>query len=158
MSPVATLTSGPVLLDASFVLGLLDSEPSAQRFADVLPRSVITAVNFGEVVYKVRQLAGIDAEEIAEDLGAAGLVIEPTTFEDAVLFGRLKEFDAAAKAQRSTKARSKSLSLADICCLAYAWRTEVPVLTGDRHWLSIVAAGLPVEVIDYRDPDAELTG
>lgn len=157
MSPAATLTPGPVLLDASFVLALLDAEPAAQRFAGVLPRSVITAVNFGEVVYKVRELAGIEAEEIAGDLTAAGLVIEPTTVDDAVLFGQLKRFDLLARAARRAKSRARSLSLADIVCLAYGWRTGMPVLTGDRHWLSVAAAGLPVEVIDYRDPDAELT-
>ena len=143
---------GPVLVDASFVLAVLDGDEMAGRFADVMTRAVITAVNLGEVLYKDESVAGLPPAEVAPGLRATGLVTLPVTEAVAVRFTDLRALDA--KVRRRRKGRARSLSLADLCCLGHAWEHGLPVLTGDKHWLAVVEAGLPVPVVDFRDPDA----
>ncbi|MGC8511948.1 MAG: hypothetical protein ACP5P1_02770 [Acidimicrobiales bacterium] len=46
----------------------------------------------------------------------------------------------------------KSLSLGDMCCLAHALEHDLPVLTGDQHWLTLGAHGLTLRIFDLRDP------
>lgn len=152
------LPDGPLLVDASFVLALLDADSDAVRFADVLSRSVITAVNLGEVLYKVESVAGLPPDEVATGLLAAGLHVDPVDTADALRFAELKRLDVtlrtAARGRGSgDRGKKRSLSLADLCCLAHAAQHEMPVLTGDRHWLVVADAGLSVHVIDFRDPD-----
>ncbi|MFB9906358.1 PIN domain-containing protein [Allokutzneria oryzae] len=143
-----SLPEGPVLLDASFVLALLDGTPQAQPYADVLPSSVITSVNLGEVLYCLASLAGIDPEEATAEIQAMGIAVAPLEAEHALRFAELKRIDAGIRRDRGR--RHGRLSLGDLCCLAFAWEEGVPVLTGDRHWTTVAEAGMPVEVIDFR--------
>ncbi|GGM58321.1 hypothetical protein GCM10012275_31920 [Longimycelium tulufanense] len=145
------LPSGPILLDASFVLALLDGDDRAARFDDVLSHAVITAVNLGEVLHTLAELAGLDPHRAAADLDATGLQAQPVLPTDAEHFVELKRLDATARRAAGPQAAG-TLSLGDICCLAHAWTEQLPVLTGDKHWLALAEAGLPVPVLDFRDP------
>ena len=161
--PIAPL-AGPVVLDASAVLTFLAREPGweyvDERFEDVL----ISAVNLGEVLYKVAE-EGSDPQETAEDLISYGLRVMPVTAEHAARLPALREVDRAARmpadrsgpgqtatrpgSRSSRRSERRTLSLADMCCLALAWESSTPVVTGDRHWLTL---DLPFPVVDYRDP------
>ncbi len=46
----------------------------------------------------------------------------------------------------------KSLSPGDMCCLSHALERDLPVLTGDQHWLTLGAHGLTLRIFDFRDP------
>lgn len=142
-----------MLVDASFLLAVADQDRSATRFASLLGRSVTTSVNFGEVLYKLDQKAGMPAARTESVFRGLGVTVEPVGIETARLFADLKHIDAAARAAQSAAGASsiKTLSLADMCCLGYALATNMPVLTGDKHWLSLSSSGLTLSVFDYRD-------
>ncbi|MCP2258075.1 PIN domain nuclease, a component of toxin-antitoxin system (PIN domain) [Streptoalloteichus tenebrarius] len=146
------LPRGPVLVDASFVLALLDDDRDAGRFADVLSRAAITAINYGEVLHTLHDLAGLSPEQVEFDLAATGLTVHPVDGADALRFPELRRLDAKARRAAGVGAAG-GLSLGDVCCLARAWSTGLPVLTGDKHWLAVAAAGLPVPVFDFRAAD-----
>ena len=38
----------------------------------------------------------------------------------------------------------------------HALERDLPVLTGDKHWLSLSVHGLEVSVFDFRDPSLTL--
>lgn len=136
------------LLDASAVLGWLNDDPGADLVDAALPDGLISSVNFTEVLYLVASM-GSPPAEVAADLAQLGLVVLPFTAAHAARVPELKAIDREAQAgQRAAgRRRPKSLSLGDLCCLATALDGGWPVLTGDRHWLTLP---LPVPVIDYR--------
>lgn len=100
--------SNKIVLDASALLCLLNDEPGADRVATVLTRSVVGAVNFGEVVSKLRE-RGISLDEIREALGGLHLDVRPLTTSQATTIGDLRPVT-----------RSLGLSFADRACLALA--------------------------------------
>ena len=57
-----------VVLDASGLLGLLNSEPGAATVNDMLPQAVMSAVNLSEVISKLAG-EGIPRSDIEETLG-----------------------------------------------------------------------------------------
>jgi ribonuclease VapC len=138
------------LLDASAVLGWLDDDPGADVVDAALPDALISSVNFTEVLYLVAAM-GSRPEEIAADLSQLGLVVLPFTAAHAARVPELKALDRTAQEEQRAagRRRPKSLSLGDRCCLATALDGGWPVITGDRHWLTIP---LGVPVIDYRGP------
>lgn len=84
--------------------------------------------------------------------------IDDLTQSMVMRFAALKAIDdLAAVAQEEAGAHTiKTLSFADLCCLAYALERDLPVLTGDKHWLSLSVHGLAVSVFDFRDPSLTL--
>jgi ribonuclease VapC len=152
---VPQLPAGRVVVDASYLLALADQDADAARFMEIRSRAVITAVNFGEVLYKLAQ-AGRPAAETEQIFLGLGITLDEVALTDVRHFPDLKGIDAASRSAQhaaSTSAGSvKSLSLADMTCLGYALHRSLPVLTGDRHWLSLAAHGLTVAVYDFRDP------
>jgi PIN domain nuclease of toxin-antitoxin system len=70
----------------------------------------------------------------------------------AMQLPELKRIDATSRATQEAistpPAEIKTLSLADMCCLAV--ERGLPVLTGDKHWLTLT---LPIRVFDFRDED-----
>ena len=143
----------PAVLDASAVLTWLAAEPGEDFIDPLLDGGLISAVNLGEVLYKVAE-HGSDPGRTAADLVGYGLRSVPFTAAHAALLPALREADRLARgngppARRRTARRS--LSLADMCCLALAWEAGAPAVTGDRHWLAL---DLPVAVVDFRDPTA----
>lgn len=119
------------VLDASALLAMLQDEPGGEMVEVVLENSVISAVNWSEVVQKARS-RGVDTEGFRPEVEALGLTIVPFTSEDG---------DTAARLWDHT--RAAGLSLGDRACLALARRLGIPALTTDRAWSKVP---LPVEV------------
>ena len=152
-APPPPLPDGPVVLDASFVIALLDREAAAQRYATVLRRAVITSVTLGEVLSKLHTATGVDPGQVEDGLLALGVTLVDLPVAAARHFPALRTIDAARRAeQKATGEKAATLSLADLAVLAYALTTELPVLTGDRHWTTLEPHGLTVDVHPFRDP------
>ncbi len=123
-----------VVLDASAMLAYLQDEPSNEVVDGVLAESVMSSVNWAEVVQK-SIAAGVEIEGMLDDLLALGLRVEPFTTEDGELTGRLWE-----------QTRQAGLSLGDRACLSLGLSLGVPVLTSDRVWASL-SLSLNIQVI-----------
>lgn len=151
---LSQLPAGRIVVDASFLLALADQDSDAARFMDVRTRAWITAVNFGEVLYKLGQ-AGRPAVQAEQIFVGLGITVDEVSLADVRPFPDLKTIDSASRAAQTAVGLSpdkiKSLSLADMTCLGYALHRGLPVLTGDQHWLSLAAYGLTVSVYDFRD-------
>lgn len=148
------LGEGPLLVDASFVLGVLLNEQQAVRFTDALARASIVDVNLGEVFYKLAEKAPTPPERIGNALLAKGLTVISAGPSGAAQFPKLKKADFAyreqCRKQGWPESDIKSLSLADIVCLGTALARSLMVLTGDKHWKTL---NLDLTIEDYRDPD-----
>jgi PIN domain nuclease of toxin-antitoxin system len=114
-----------VVLDASALLAYLRDEPGGDRVDGVLAESVMSSVNWAEVVQK-SITAGIEVDGMLDDLQSLGLTVEPFTTEDGEMAGRLWE-----------QTRQYRLSLGDRACLSLGLRLGVTVLTCDRAWASL---------------------
>jgi ribonuclease VapC len=108
-----------VVLDASALLAYLQDEPGCDAIEALLAESVISSVNWAEVVQK-SIVAGVSVDGMRDDLEALGLTISPFTPEEAEIAGRLWQ-----------QIRQYGLSLGDRACLSLGLRHEVPVLTTD---------------------------
>lgn len=123
------------LLDASALLAALFSEPGADRVAELLEKSAISAVNFSEVV--VRQMRmGAKAERAVANVQNLNL---PVIAWDEEL--------AAAAADLSPLAYTHHLSLGDRACLATARQRGWTAVTADTMWSELPPLGFRVEVI-----------
>ena len=114
-----------VVLDASALLAYLQDEPGDKAVEAVLAESVMSSVNWAEVVQK-SVAAGVVVDGMREDLEALGLTIAPFSPEDAEVAGRLW-----------LQTRQAGLSLGDRACLSLGIRLNVPVLTCDRIWTTL---------------------
>ncbi len=108
------------VVDASVVLAWLQDERGADEAEPLLMEGLIGAVNWSEVLQKVRH-HGASAGVVARLLASFGLTVVDVTQADAVI---------AADLWR----RGTSLSLADRLCLALGMRTGLPVATADAAW------------------------
>ncbi|GGE24322.1 hypothetical protein GCM10011390_49670 [Aureimonas endophytica] len=109
-------------LDASALLCLLQAEHGHKQVDAALDASVISSVNFSEVVAKLRDL-GASAEMVQAMLDPLHLAIVDFTSAQARIAGNLRP---------ATK--SKGLSFGDLACLATAIDLECAVLTANRPW------------------------
>ena len=123
-----------VVLDASALLAYLQDEPGGERVRAVIPRSVMSTVNWAEVIGKARD-DGVDTRGLREDLASLGLALEPFSAEQAEISGQIKE-----------RTRRSGLSLGDRACLALGSERGETVYTADRAWLRL-ALGVDVEAI-----------
>lgn len=143
--------SGPVVLDASFVIALLQRHSGATALAHVLPRGVLTTVTAGEIFYKIASTGGAEPERIEAVLRAQGVRIVDLPLAVAHHFPRLRHVDAARRTeQKARREKAAALSLADLCVLGFATALNIPVLTGDRHWTTLASHGLAVPVHLYQ--------
>lgn len=144
----------PLLVDASFVLGVLFREPLAVRFTEALERASIVDVNLGEVFCKVAEKVQVAPKDVGAALQAKGLKVVSVRPSGAAMVPLLKKLDRELRERHRQQgwppSDIKSLSLADVACLATALDRELVVLTGDKHWTTL---GLAARVEDYRDPD-----
>ena len=122
-------------MDASALLAWLREEPGADVVAERIAGSHVSAVTLSEVLQK-SLASGADAEGLADDLLAVGLLVADFGAQHASI---------AAELWAST--RLLGLGVADRACLATAVVLEVPVLTADRAWAGIEREGLFVELI-----------
>jgi PIN domain nuclease of toxin-antitoxin system len=123
-----------VVLDASALLALLNSEPGNETVAEYIPASAISSVNFSEVVAKLND-AGMPEEAVRSALGDIELDVRPFDTELAYQAGILR-----------TQTKKLGLSFGDRACLALGRQLQVPVLTTDRNWRSL-EVGVEIRVI-----------
>ena len=123
-----------VVLDASALLAYLQDEPGGEHVRAVLPRAVMSTVNWTEVIGKARE-EGVDTQGLREDLESLGLAFEPFSVVQAEIAGRLRE-----------RTRRHGLSLGDRACLALGSDRGVPVCTADRAWKKL-RLGVEIETI-----------
>jgi ribonuclease VapC len=123
------------VLDASALLVLLKGETGSERVIEALmDGAAISAVNFSEVVAKLRE-GGMLEEAIHESLDSLELDIVEFDTEFAYQAGLLRPLT-----------KSAGLSLGDRACLALAQNLNLPALTADRAWDGL-SLGIRVQVI-----------
>jgi PIN domain nuclease of toxin-antitoxin system len=128
------LSGAAVVLDSSALLALAHGEPGAGRVAPLVELSVISAVNWAEVV-ESRIRRGRAAQSVRAAATQAGIEIVPLDARQAEIAAELRE-----------PTRRHGLSLADRCCLALALGLRAPALTTDRAWAKL-DVGVEIELI-----------
>ena len=123
------------VLDASAILAFLHREPGSELVEAAVPVSVISSVNWAEVLQKIIARGGREPQEVVEELEYLGLEVIPFTPEDAM-----------GSALLWSSGRKRGLSLADRACLSVAQRLELSALTGDRRWADL-GLGIKVQLI-----------
>jgi ribonuclease VapC len=113
------------VLDSSAVLAFVNGEPGAEIVARLIGDSLISTVNFAEVVTKLVERSG-SLELAREALAIVDL--------DLIDFDRDLAENAGGLIART---KLKGLSLGDRACLALAVRERLPAVTGDRGWESL---------------------
>lgn len=128
-----------MLLDSSAVLAYLNQEPGWEIVEDAILHSeaCMSTVNASEVLSKLNDW-GMAAPLAKQTLHKLPLRILPFTVEQA---------QESAAIRTATKLHG--LSLGDRACLAVALTEKLPVLTGDRIWLTL-AESLSVKVLTFR--------
>ncbi|HKR90107.1 MAG TPA: type II toxin-antitoxin system VapC family toxin [Phenylobacterium sp.] len=113
------------VLDASAVLAMVRNEPGGEHVREVLPRAVISAVNYAEIVTKLidHGVSDSTAAEVVGDLDLEVVMLDAETAMEACLL------------REST--RRWGLSLGDRACLALARARGLPAVTADRSWASV---------------------
>lgn len=114
-----------VILDASALLALVNQESGQELVAEVLSRSLVSAVNLSEVVAKLMDQA-IPEDNIREILAALDLSVVPFDEEQGIVAGQLRSLT-----------KKYGLSLGDRACLALGLQTQHPVMTADRDWAKL---------------------
>jgi ribonuclease VapC len=122
------------VLDASALIALLWEEPGAEAVEPLLSRSVVSAVNWTEVLQRYRA-HGVETAGKRESVEALGISVEDFSAEDA---------ETVAELWQPT--RRVGLSLADRACLALARRLGLAAYTADRDWRK-VDVGIEVVLI-----------
>lgn len=126
-----------VILDASAILALLNSEPGADEVQAVVASSAVSAVNLAEITGKLADYGMTDSTiEKALRIGFDTLEFGPA------------EVSVMPQLRRDTVRHG--LSLGDRCCLATALAQRRRVLTADRAWANLRIQGLKVGVIGER--------
>ena len=125
-----------IVLDASALLAYLNDETGADKVDQVISNSLISTVNWSEVLQKSLS-RGIGIEGLREDVEALGLIIEGFPLADSVCAAELWQIT-----------RMYGLSLGDRACLAFAIRRQIPILTADKAWLNVASIlKLDIQVI-----------
>ena len=119
------------VLDASALLAFLQQEPGAEFVGEVLGHSLMSAVNWAEVLQRHRS-RGIPSATLLSELMAFGFEVI-----------NFSAHDAAVAADLLPATRSLGLSLGDRACLALGITLGFTVLTADRAWKELT---LPVKV------------
>ena len=124
-----------IVLDASALLAMINSEPGAEMVYGVLVDATMSAVNYSEVVAKLVDKGQDDGEAIGM-LDALPITVRPVDVAQARRAGLLRG-----------RTRARGLSLGDRICLALAIELELPALTADREWAGL---DLGIEIVVIR--------
>ena len=127
------------VLDASALLALLNNEPGARRVNDILPESVIGAVNVCETAGKLAS-SGMSVEDARTSIELINLEVIPFDTELAYRTGGLL-----------VETKKFGLSLGDRACLALGLALNNTVVTADQLW-SKLKIGVVIEVIRENAP------
>jgi ribonuclease VapC len=119
------------VLDASAVLAAYFDEPGADAVFDIVAGSLVSSVNYSEVLSKALDRGDVFDVALRKLLTMGFIVVA----HDERLARRTGELRLLT--------RSLGLSIADRACLALAERERLPALTADRAW---IALDLPVEI------------
>lgn len=111
-----------LVLDASALLALLNSEPGSRIVEESLSSAAVSAFNLSEVVSKLSE-RGMPEAEVRTALEGLGLDVRP--FDTAMAY-------SAGTLRPAT--RGLGLSLGDRACLALGLSLSAAVLTTDRSW------------------------
>jgi ribonuclease VapC len=122
------------VLDASAVLALLNREPGEDRVGPLLADSVISAVNYCEVLGRLIN-AGMSEDAARESVELLGL--EVVGFDAGLAH-------LAATVRRTTK--QLGLSLGDWSCLALGLAHHHTVVTAESTWGKL-PFGVKIDVI-----------
>jgi ribonuclease VapC len=124
-----------IVLDASVVIAMLKQEPGSVDVEPYLAGSMVSSVNFAEVVsyfaYK-----GLTATQIDDMLQPLPMIIVPADEKMARLAGVLRNETAHA-----------GLSLGDRFCLALALTQGKAAWTTDKQWASIAIPKLEIKLL-----------
>ena len=124
-----------VVLDASALLALLNSEPGAEKLSvRLLANAVVSTVNLAEVQSRLVR-AGIDPADAWQATTTPVAEIAAFTAEQAKIAGSL-----------TALTRALGLSLSDRSCLALAIQLGAPVYTADRSWKNL-RLGISIHLI-----------
>lgn len=124
------------VLDASALLAVLREEPGGDLVAPIISTSIMTAINFAEVVGTLIY-RGATAKQADAMLLPFDLEVVPSDKALAISAGHLRRVTARA-----------GLSLGDRFCLALAIREGLEAWTADRRWADVAdAAGAKVRLI-----------
>jgi len=124
-----------IVLDASAILAVINSEPGAERLtADLLARAVGSAVNLAEVQTKLVS-RGWSSEQAWEDGTSPVREVLPFDEEQAKVAGDLV-----------TQTRHLGLSLGDRACLTLGIALDVPVYTAEKAWKKL-KVGVKIHLI-----------
>lgn len=156
MATKPSLPAGKILVDASLLVGIIDSDRDACLFIPILSRCVVTSINFGEMLYKLEQLLDADPQKVESAFVGLGLQIDSFGLSAARNFNGLKKIDELSRSTQLAAGVAqhmvKSLSLADLVCLSYGLDAKLPILTGDKHWCTLSQYGYGGVVFDFRSP------
>jgi ribonuclease VapC len=113
------------VMDSSAVLASIHGEPGAEIVGGALEGSVISAINFAEVISKLisRGLPEAQAVNAARRVGTEIVEVDE---EQAVTAGITH-----------AKTRRSGIAMADAFCLALARHRSAPALTADRAWKAL---------------------
>jgi PIN domain nuclease of toxin-antitoxin system len=110
------------VLDASALLALLNKEVGEEIVQELIPESVISAVNFSEVVACLSRF-GVPQADIPDMLDILGLTVIPFDKDMAYSAGQMADFT-----------KSMGLSLGDRACLSLALKLNAMAVTADKIW------------------------
>lgn len=111
-----------VVLDTSAVLAILLAEPGADKVHSELPGTLLSTVNFAEVVTKLCE-GGMPKDLARTATETIGVEVVDFGMELACIAGDLRN-----------STRSVGLSLGDRACLALAQHRNLPAMTADTAW------------------------
>ncbi len=107
------------IIDASALLAWLHDEKGSQMVDEILDRSIISSINWSEVVQKSLS-KGVEISGMKEDIEALGIKIEAVEISTAELASYIW-----------LQNKNLGLSIADRICLALAQEKKVTVYTAD---------------------------
>lgn len=156
MASISQVSSDGFVVDASFIVAVIERLPEAQRFVPLLKSAFISSVTLGETFYIIHRRAPKITHMLIESaMVALGVSVQSVSVEMVRHFNLLKEIDGLRVKQQLSQgvlpANLKKLSLGDMVCLGQAMTLKVPVLTGDKHWSTLSEHGLEVDLWDFRD-------
>lgn len=122
------------VLDASALLVVLHGEPGADEVEPVLEESLMSAVNWSEVIQKAAA-RGVDVTNLRDEVAALGVSVIDFDASSAELTAALWPTTKAA-----------GLSLGDRACLALSIALDATAVTADKTWDN-VDVGARVQVI-----------
>jgi ribonuclease VapC len=123
------------VLDASALIAFLRREPGADKVAEVLANSCISAVNLAETLGKMVE-HGKPLEATSYQVERLRIAVIPFEEEQARI---------AASLWKQT--RSVGMSLGDRACIALALKTSLPAFTTEAAWEK---ASLGIKLVKIR--------